>query len=188
MRWSTLYRIIVICSRILCNSFDCELQRNSQFAISRISQSKPDLRYNHINGHTIATLALIVTRLLVGGVYGYIIIICTSHFQLMEDRHSTSSLESALESSVNESNPPQASAGASLQSIPIGHTPLGQQSQATAATPTAPTPTLAPPQHNTALQRAVSCGNLGGPLMQNYITSYFLLLFIESGTSPRLGG
>ena len=93
-----------------------------------------------------------------------------SHFQVMEDRHSTTSLDSAAESSVNESNPPQASAGASLQSLPVDHTPLGQQSQATAAmptaasapvaTPTATTPTLAP-QHNTALQRAVSCGNFG---------------------------
>ena len=28
-----------------CDSFDCELWKNSQFAIKRISQSKPDLRY-----------------------------------------------------------------------------------------------------------------------------------------------
>ena len=87
----------------------------------------------------------------------------TLRFQVIEDRHSTSSLES----SVNESHPPNASLGASLQSIPTSHTPLGQQqTQATAATPTAAsapvaTPTLATPtpapQHNTALQRAVSC-------------------------------
>ena len=89
--------------------------------------------------------------------------------QLMGDRHSTSSPDSEAESSVqNESNPPQASEGTSLQSIPTnGHTLelLGQQSQATAATatvatPTAATPTATPiatPQHNTILQRAVSC-------------------------------
>ena len=28
-----------------CNSFDCEVWKNSQFAIKRISQSKPNLRY-----------------------------------------------------------------------------------------------------------------------------------------------
>ena len=35
----------VIRSKILCNSFDCELQKNLQFTIIRISQSKPDLWY-----------------------------------------------------------------------------------------------------------------------------------------------
>ena len=36
-------------SRILCDSFDCELQKNLQFAIIRISQSKPDLWYDMYN-------------------------------------------------------------------------------------------------------------------------------------------
>ena len=37
--------MIVTHSRILCGSFDCELQKNSQFAIIKISQSKPNLWY-----------------------------------------------------------------------------------------------------------------------------------------------
>ena len=34
-----------ICARSLCESIDCELYKNSQFTISRFSQSKPDLWY-----------------------------------------------------------------------------------------------------------------------------------------------
>ena len=37
--------MIVTHSRVLCDSFDCELQKSSQLAIIRISQSKPDLWY-----------------------------------------------------------------------------------------------------------------------------------------------
>ena len=62
-----------------------------------------------------------------------------------------------MESSVNESNPPQAAAGLSLESIPRELTPaattVGGRSQATAVA--AATPPTAP-QHSTALQRAVS--------------------------------
>ena len=51
------YHIIVIRSRILCDSFDCELQKNLQFAIIRISQSKPDLQY--VDFHTFSSAVLI---------------------------------------------------------------------------------------------------------------------------------
>ena len=37
--------ILLIEYSFSCDSFDCELWKNSQFAIKRISQSKPDLRY-----------------------------------------------------------------------------------------------------------------------------------------------
>ena len=37
--------ILLIAYYFSCDSFDCELWKNSQFAIKRISQSKPDLRY-----------------------------------------------------------------------------------------------------------------------------------------------
>ena len=37
--------ILLIAYSFSCDSFDCELWKNSQFAIKRISQSKPDLRY-----------------------------------------------------------------------------------------------------------------------------------------------
>ena len=36
---------IINCVFFSCDSFDCELWKNSQFEIKRISQSKPDLRY-----------------------------------------------------------------------------------------------------------------------------------------------
>ena len=38
--------ILLIEYSFSCDSFYCELWKNSQFAIKRISQSKPDLRYN----------------------------------------------------------------------------------------------------------------------------------------------
>ena len=41
--WSCV--ILLIAYSFTCDSFDCELWKNSQFAIKRISQSKSDLRY-----------------------------------------------------------------------------------------------------------------------------------------------
>ena len=102
--------------------------------------------------------------MIINGVF--IILLISSLFtQVIQDRQSTTSLDSSVESSISESNPPQASAGTSLQSISVEQTPLPQQNQeavtatagatAAVATPTPATPTTAP-QHSTALQRAVS--------------------------------
>lgn len=41
--WSRIN--IIHCVFFNCDSFNCELWKNSQFTIKRISQSKPDLRY-----------------------------------------------------------------------------------------------------------------------------------------------
>ena len=41
----SVQNILLIACSFSCDSFDCELWKNSQFAIKRISQSKPDLWY-----------------------------------------------------------------------------------------------------------------------------------------------